>query len=86
MKKPKAAQKAKPTPAEHKFTSDPAEMRARIIQQFETIPTATRDIIAHFYIMVLAEKLPEWKKQGEAARKLEKAAAPSPAPETNPQK
>ena len=47
--------KAKKKPLHHN-TSDPAKIRENIIQQFESLPTDTRDIIAQFYIMTLSEK------------------------------
>jgi hypothetical protein len=62
--------KAKKKPLHHN-TSDPAKIRENIIQQFESLPTDTRDIIAQFYIMTLSEKLPEWQKQGDKARRAE---------------
>ena len=62
--------KAKKKPLHHN-TSDPAKIRENIIKQFESLPTDTRDIIAQFYIMTLSEKLPEWQKQGDKARRVE---------------
>ena len=62
--------KAKQKPLHHN-TSDPVKIRQNIIQQFESLPIDTRDIIAQFYIMTLSEKLPEWQKQGDKARRAE---------------
>lgn len=58
------------TPAEPFVqTSQPGKMRADIVGLFGKMPADTRDIIAQFWVLTLQEQLPEWKAQGDAARK-----------------
>ncbi len=53
-----------------KQESNPQKMRDDIIRIFDSLPDDTRDIIAQFWMLTIQEQLPEWKKRGDAARKI----------------